>query len=88
MVGQVKPNQIKHKREEKSITVVTSQGQNEVFLIVEENYVNLALMIVLELLTQVPPSMSLHVKSIFHLTKMVILVLLRWETKCQAKLLV
>jgi len=35
-------HQIKHRREKKSITVVTSQDHNEMFPIGEENYVNLA----------------------------------------------
>ena len=40
--GKVKPDEIEHRREEKSITAVASQDHNEVFLIREENYVNLA----------------------------------------------
>jgi len=45
-------------------------------------------MIVPGLLTREPLSMLLHMGITSHLTKMVILVLSRWETNFQAKLLV
>ena len=41
-VEKVKLDQIDHRREENSITIVASQENNEVFVIGEENYVNLA----------------------------------------------
>ena len=40
--GKDKPDQIEHKREEKSITAIASKDHNEVFIIGEENYVNSA----------------------------------------------
>ena len=40
--GKVKADQIEHKKEDKSVTVVAAKDDNEVFLIEQENYLNLA----------------------------------------------
>ena len=38
----VKPDQIEHKKEDKSTTVVAAADENDVFFIGEQNYLNLA----------------------------------------------
>jgi len=41
-VGKVKPDQIRHKKEDKSITTIEAKDDNDVFLVGEGNYLNLA----------------------------------------------
>ena len=75
-------------KEDKNTTVVVAKDDNDVFLIGEENYLNLAVDDLHGLLTRVPLSMSRHINIFSYLTKVVILVMLRWEIKFRAKSLV
>jgi len=40
--GNVKPTQIEHKKEDKSPTIVVAKNDNDMLLIGQENYLNLA----------------------------------------------